>query len=80
MEKTYSNEIMKKTKMLYWELIRCSGCMNVVFRTKVPGGWFVTTDNMSILFYPDPEHQWDGSSMEYFYWGNLFKFSLEEEN
>ena len=52
-------------KILYWNPIRCSGCgVQVIFRAKVPGGWFVTTDNINQMFYPDPEHKWDGSSLE----------------
>jgi hypothetical protein len=33
-------------------------------RAKVPGGWLVTTGGGSgIAFYPDPGHEWDGSSL-----------------
>ena len=39
-----------------------------VFRSSVPGGWFVmltyqrgTTPISSSFFYPDPAHGWDGS-------------------
>ena len=41
------------------------------FRTKVPGGWLVVVRiekyaaaPMSLTFYPDPEHEWDGGSLE----------------
>jgi hypothetical protein len=39
-----------------------------VVRAKVPGGWFVKADDGirrtgGAFFYPDPEHQWDGSSL-----------------
>ncbi len=37
-----------------------------VLRAKVPGGWFVKVDRGyagGAFFYPDPEHQWDGSSL-----------------
>ena len=38
-------------------------------RAKVPGGWLVaavgTTDRacQSVVFYPDPDHKWDGNSL-----------------
>jgi len=36
-----------------------------LYRAKIPGGWLVgfvsSTDN--ITFVPDPQHQWDGSSL-----------------
>jgi hypothetical protein len=36
-------------------------------RAKIPGGWLVyaTTsgDAASLVFVPDPEHQWDGASL-----------------
>ena len=39
-------------------------------RAKVPGGWFVciiyVSSNVggpSMVFYPDPEHKWDGGSL-----------------
>ncbi|MGO9228805.1 MAG: hypothetical protein ACLQKA_06285 [Bryobacteraceae bacterium] len=34
-----------------------------VARAKVPGGWLVVGGN-GVTFYPDPKHQWDGSSVE----------------
>jgi len=37
-----------------------------VWRSKVPGGWFVCVGGQSefqAFFYPDPEHTWDGSSV-----------------
>lgn len=40
-----------------------------MWRTPVPGGWLVLTvetqqsDSLSTTFYPDPEHEWDGSSL-----------------
>ena len=35
-----------------------------VYRTKVPGGWLVmiTNNARGLIFYPDPEHNWDGGS------------------
>lgn len=36
-----------------------------IYRTKVPGGWFVMVTNNArgLMFYPDPEHNWDGGSL-----------------
>ena len=40
-------------------------------RAKVPGGWLVlvsvnahTSVSASLTFYPDPEHAWDGHSLD----------------
>ena len=33
-------------------------------RAKVPGGWFVQFGSGSEFFYPDPDHTWDGKSMD----------------
>ena len=40
-----------------------------VSRAKVPGGWLVAISSSSkfgeaLVFYPDPEHEWDGSSLD----------------
>ena len=40
-----------------------------VYRAKVPGGWLVATfaigtQDQSITFYPDPNHEWDGNSLD----------------
>jgi len=34
-----------------------------LLRAKVPGGWLLSSDG-AVGFYPDPEHAWDGRSME----------------
>jgi hypothetical protein len=34
-----------------------------LLRAKVPGGWLVALAGAGVTFYPDPEHQWDGSSV-----------------
>ncbi len=34
-----------------------------LLRAKVPGGWLLAS-NGAIGFYPDPEHAWDGRSMD----------------
>ena len=43
-----------------------------LFRTKVPGGWFIMFRIETAFsfvpvsfFYPDPDHTWDGSDLEY---------------
>jgi hypothetical protein len=46
---------------LQWEPLESSDC--AVLRAKVPGGWLVALAGVSVTFYPDPEHQWDGSSL-----------------
>jgi hypothetical protein len=38
-----------------------------IWRSKVPGGWIVLVDGYverSITFYPDPNHEWDGKSLD----------------
>ena len=37
-----------------------------IFRTQVPGGWLILlkADQPTLFFYPDPNHRWDGGSME----------------
>lgn len=35
------------------------------FRTKVPGGWLVMSPRMGgVAFYPDPQHTWNGGSLD----------------
>jgi hypothetical protein len=43
-----------------------------LYRSPVPGGWLMCcfwtmsgAGGPSISFYPDPEHVWDGSSLDY---------------
>ena len=46
---------------LEWEMF------NSFQRAKVPGGWFVIFlgfGESTTLFYPDPQHIWDGSSIK----------------
>jgi hypothetical protein len=50
--------------MLKWEQVKSDSSFNV-YRAKVPGGWLVFTywsDKSGQVFYPDPEHRWDGTS------------------
>ena len=56
--------------VLRWEKIKCElveksffASMNSLWRTKVPGGWFIQMSTDSAFFYSDPEHLWDGSSL-----------------
>ena len=35
----------------------------IMARAKVPGGWLVACGT-GITFYPDPSHEWDGTSAE----------------
>ncbi|MFB3825436.1 MAG: hypothetical protein ACE15B_01660 [Bryobacteraceae bacterium] len=43
-----------------WEQVASTPC--TLLRAKVPGGWLVMAGS-GLAFYPDPGHQWDGSSM-----------------
>ena len=44
----------------------------VMYRAKVPGGWLVKVmlnsfkpnAAVSLTFYPDPDHSWDGNSLD----------------
>jgi hypothetical protein len=54
--------------MLKWEEIKSHDGLHFVsvYRAKVPGGWLVRImqcDGSGLTFYPDPEHEWDGSSL-----------------
>ena len=37
-----------------------------MYRARVPGGWFVKIyyEGVAAFFYPDPEHKWDGKTVE----------------
>ena len=70
--------IKKLSKRVLWEIIPGGhdgdpGSL-MVSRTKVPGGWLVYVYDHSetdlrgwahggLTFYPDPEHEWSGSSI-----------------
>lgn len=54
--------------MIEWEKLEHKGTDRylLILRTKVPGGWFVlmcVTDGGGPIFYPDPDHKWDGNSL-----------------
>lgn len=59
------------TNELVWEQLETSRGSGVfiltwtVHRAKVPGGWLVLVmhNTSGLTFYPDPEHQRDGSSL-----------------
>jgi hypothetical protein len=37
----------------------------LVFRARIPGGWLVATrPNDNVTFVPDPNHEWNGGSLE----------------
>jgi len=44
---------------LQWEQTPSNGPLTL--RTKVPGGWLVAVGS-GVTFYPDPGHEWDGTS------------------
>jgi hypothetical protein len=46
---------------LQWEPLDSSH--HALLRAKVPGGWLVAVAGSGLTFYPDAEHQWDGSSV-----------------
>jgi hypothetical protein len=54
--------------MLVWEQVRSDAFET--WRTKVIGGWFVSFGEVGedgyeegFIFYPDPNHEWDGGSL-----------------
>lgn len=49
--------------MINWQKLESN--QGSVYRAKVPGGWLILIlwGEMSITFYPDPDHKWDGSSL-----------------
>jgi len=56
--------------MITWECIEKNNFTSVV-RCKIPGGWLVRfethyseTGAGGLTFVPDPNHQWDGSSLK----------------
>ena len=53
-----------------WEKLGCNTATLLnLYRAKVPGGWFVVvvggeSESPTLTFYPDPEHVWDGKSLD----------------
>ena len=48
--------------ILRWEKLRSD--YGDVRRAKVPGGWLISMDSGSLVFYPDPGHCWDGGGAD----------------
>lgn len=51
--------------MINWEVLK-SNASGTIYRAKVPGGWLVRMSGYEaegLTFYPDPDHEWDGSSL-----------------
>ncbi len=46
--------------LLHWEDLKSDVRMR---RAKLPGGWLVSAAGLGLTFYPDPLHQWDGTSL-----------------
>ncbi len=62
-----------EARHLVWEEVKSSraggGAISpgwAIHRTKVPGGWLVLVMNnpTGLAFYPDPDHKWDGGSID----------------
>jgi hypothetical protein len=51
--------------MIYWEKLETSIASWHVYRAAVPGGWLLTFSiEGGLTFMPDPEHEWDGDSLD----------------
>ena len=47
-----------------WEKLRAGS--EAVSRAKLPGGWLIAVGEgggRSVVFYPDPKHSWDGTTL-----------------
>ena len=47
-----------------WEKLRTG--FEATARAKLPGGWLIALGEggaRSVVFYPDPEHEWDGTTL-----------------
>ena len=56
-------------KTLCFELlpnrINTTSASFAIYRSKVPGGWLVAVrPHDSLTFVPDPQHEWDGGSVD----------------
>lgn len=55
---------------LQFQMLEQRTLPGTLYRSKVPGGWIVAmtplNDRQSVemVFVPDPEHSWDGKSLE----------------
>ena len=56
-------------RVIVWEDVESSGRGHLAIRrAKIPGGWLVYASDGyyhhgGLVFYPDPEHRWNGSSL-----------------
>jgi hypothetical protein len=65
-----SSSPAQPARELHWEYLAGTIALE---RAKVPGGWLVAIEqpttrggpslHPSLIFYPDPEHAWDGGSL-----------------
>jgi hypothetical protein len=46
---------------LRWERLDSNHQISVM-RARVPGGWLLSGSNGTVTFYPDAQHEWDGTS------------------
>jgi hypothetical protein len=51
-----------KPLQVHWEEL--SSNQGALLRAKVPGGWLVAMRGSGAGFYPDPEHAWDGKTLD----------------
>ncbi len=58
---TYFN--IGENEMIKWEKLNNNWPNCSTYRAKVLGGWLVTAGD-GLTFYPDPEHKWDGSTLD----------------
>ncbi len=52
-----------KSPTLVWESLTNYGGPRRAIRTKIIGGWLLSTCEGSLTFIPDPNHDWDGNSI-----------------
>jgi hypothetical protein len=62
-------EAYENAKPLNYEPLKTSASGEVTkgnpqARAKIPGGWLLLSKNDSVTFVPDPEHVWDGGSID----------------
>ena len=56
--------------IIKWEQLKNEGIGKKSYRSKIPGGWLFITwwgsayENGGATFIPDPDHNWDGNSLE----------------
>jgi hypothetical protein len=71
MKKSTNTPQEAEQRQLVWHKLNSSRAeggifkLGDVYRAKVPGGWLVLVTNNArgLMFYPDPEHNWDGGSL-----------------